>query len=165
LLNMDMPMFLNIWMRDHTPASSGPVNGEIKISGSRENIQMRGVLQSYNGFVDNFHFNSINLNIEGSYPVLQISNSMMSREDGLAFTIDGPFVLGQADNFKKQIQNLTIAPLTGGDERQSEWIVRRIKHEQTGTTEIKYLLRQDEGMSRTRDEQPTMFGVQKSMDF
>ena len=165
LTSVAMPDFVNFWVRNSEYDSSGPVNGEIKISGDLVKPFLKGSLESYNGYVGKLEYDSIYLNIEGIYPEMKIAHSTVSQTNGMSFTFEGPFNLGGHDNFKKQIQALQISPLVSNTASSREWIIKRTKGDNAGATEIKYILRKSDQTSSPGKEDSGMLGVQKTVEF
>jgi len=167
LLNVSMSNFLNFWSANKQYESSGTVSGEIKASGTLDNLMLKGSLESRNGFVQKLNYNAISLNIEGIYPNLEIMNSTISKSDGVSFTLDGPFDLSDRGHFKKQIKALTIAPLVSHSESEGEWTIKRLNLEKSGVTEIKYRLRKGDvlGAGTSASDETDMLGFERTRNF
>ncbi len=166
LLSMEMDEFLGFWIKDKDFNSSGDVVGNIKVTGNLGNMQMRGDLQSLNGFVKRLEFDSIHLNLAGIYPHLEIDDSTITKADGMSFTIAGPIDLDNRSKLKKQIKALNIAPLVVVNDTQKEWTIKRSNEDEFGgKTELKYLLRKREDAISKGDEESDMLGVQRTVEF
>jgi len=162
LNSIDMDDFLNFWMKEKNYLSSGNIEGSIRVSGAMDKLFLKGILQSYNGFIKNLDYDNIYLNVEGYYPHMQIARSTLSKSDGVSFSFDGPFDLSDRKNFKKQIKSLTLSPLVRDSERESEWTIKKLQLKGAATTELKYLLRKD---SITDSENMGMLGLERTVEF
>ena len=165
LASVEMDDFLDIWMDDRDFETQGSVTGEIKVSGGYPQIQLKGALESYDGFVSELKYISIYLHAEGIYPNLKIANSSVSQKDGMRFSLDGSLALNDKTNFKKQIKVLKFEPLVSISENSSEWTIKREKDEGSRTTELKYFLRKDESIDSHLKEESNMVGVKKTLEF
>lgn len=161
LHDVAMEDFLNFWTRNRQYKSFGAVSGEIGVSGTWDRIGLKGSLESHDGYVEELAYNSIHLNAQGVYPQLRIGQSMISKADGLSFTFSGPFDLGDQQNFRKQISALVLAPLVSDSASEREWTIKRLNQPNSGTTEIKYLLRKEDKLN----ESSGMLDVEQTMNF
>jgi len=165
---VDMDDFLNFWIRNKKYDSAGPVSGVIKVTGDVVEPYLKGHLKSYDGYVKNLKFDSINLNIEGPFPHMKISQSSVTEQEGFSFFIDGDMDLSDQKNFKRQIKNLTLSPMISADESQREVVFKRVKIEDNGTMEFKYMLRQGDGSSIDSvdlENELDMLGFEQKMKF
>ena len=89
LKEIPMDEFLSLWMDVADMNSQGAVSGNINISGVLNRLILKGSLASYQGMVKQLKYDSIILNLEGEYPVLQLANSTVTQSDGISFNIDG----------------------------------------------------------------------------
>jgi len=160
--SMGMQQFLSFWMRDNQYDSSGHVSGQIKISGPLSRLHMRGRLLAYDGHIKGLKFDNIQLNAEGIYPDLDVSQTMISRSDGVAFFVAGPIDLSDQENFKKQIKALQVSPLVNETASQTEWTIRRLKSADSTSTELKYFLRKDTDSS---GPEAAMLGLEQTVEF
>ncbi len=167
LLGVDMSDFLNFWGSGKKYESSGNIFGEIKASGSLDHLELKGSLESRDGFVQKLDYNTIVLNIEGVYPFMEIAHSTVSKSDGVSFSLDGPFDLSDKKNFKKQIKALTLSPLVSDSGSELEWIIKRLNPENSGTTEFKYHLKKGNalGIGPSSGDEIDMLGIERSRKF
>lgn len=165
LSDIEMDDFLNFWMKNKGYSSGGGVSGEIKAAGTLERLLLKGSLESYQGFVKDFEFDSIRLNIAGIYPEMQIAQSTISKTTGLSYALDGPFDLSNQKNFKKQITSLSISPLVSDSQSESEWTIKQYRQDDSSTTELKYLLRKGDNMGLSGDEESDMLGLERTVEF
>lgn len=167
LSNIGMKKFLNFWGASKKYDSSGTVSGEIKASGTLKDLALKGNLEGREGFVSKLNFDIISLNIEGTYPHMQIAQSTISKSDGVSFTLDGPINLSDKANFKKQIKALTLAPLVSDTGLVREWTIKRRNLEESGMTEIKYRFRKGDalGIGTSVEDEADMFGFERTRKF
>jgi hypothetical protein len=167
LYDVAMDDFLNFWGTGKKYKSSGAVSGEIRASGTVNDLALQGSLESRNGFVQNLDYDVIFLNIEGIYPHMKIVRSMIAKSDGVSFNFNGPLNLKDKDNFKKQIKALTLAPLVSDSGSEREWTIRRLNPEASETTEFKYRLRKGDalGTGTSVDDEIDMLGIEQTRKF
>ena len=167
LMGVDMKDFLSFWGAGNDDGSSGDVFGEIKASGSLDHLELKGNLESKDGFVQKLDYNAIVLNIEGIYPLMQISRSTISKSDGVSFSLDGRFDLSDKENFKKQIKALTLAPLVSDSGSELEWTIKRLNPEDSGMTEFKYHFKKGNalGTGPSSGDEIDMLGIERTRKF
>ena len=167
LLGVDMKDFLNFWGSGKKYESSGDVFGEIKASGSLDHLVLKGNLESRNGFVQKLDYDAIVLNIEGVYPFMRIAHSTVSKADGVSFSLNGLFDLSDRANFKKQIKELTLAPLVNDSGSEVEWTIKRLNSEGSGMTEFKYHFKKGDalGIGPSAGGEIDMLGVERTRKF
>jgi len=163
--NIDMEDFLDFWIKERAYFSSGDVSGSIKITGNLKKLHLKGDFESHNGFVKNLWFDSIRLRLEGDYPKMMITDSIVSETDGNIISISGPFDLSAKNNFKKQIEELVKAPIITTTGLQKEWTLKRQNQNDSSITEIKYLKRRNSILNNDSSESKDMFGLQKTLKF
>lgn len=167
LAGVGMSDFLNFWGSGKDDESSGVIFGEIKAAGSLEQLILRGNLESKNGFVQELDYAAIVLNIEGTYPLMQIAQSTISQSDGVSFSLEGSFDLSDKENFKKQISALTLAPLVSDSGSELEWTIMRINPKASGMTEFKYQLQKRDvlGTGPSSGGEIDMLGIERTRKF
>lgn len=167
LQGVDMKDFLNFWGSGKEHDSSGDVFGLIKVSGSLDRFALKGNLESRNGFVQKLDYHAIVLNIEGIYPRMRIARSLVSKSDGVSFTLDGPFDLSDKENFKKQIKALTLAPLVSDSGSELEWTIKRLNPEASGMTGLKYHFKKGDalGTGPSAGDGIDMLGIERKKKF
>lgn len=149
---------------ENTP-SEGLVSGAIFVTGDMQRLRLQGELSSYGGRVSDLAYDTIFVNAEGDYPVINLYNSTVTETNGFTFTIDGSLNLEDRENFPKQIMALSKAPLVSQDPSKLEWTFKRIQKEKSsGTTEIKYMRRKDT-LESSRDDESEMLGIERRIGF
>ncbi len=166
LSSISLDQFLNFWVQEKTFESDGLLSGEIKIKGNIESLNLRGNLDSYDGFIKETFFNHIRLNIAGVYPQMQITKSILSKADGLSYMFEGPFDLSKVKVFRKQIEALKISPLVESSGSDSEWTIKRVEEKDASAIELKYF-KQDENRQGSFGNEPQtgMLGIERSLKF
>ena len=155
-----MDKFLDVWVSNRTYDAEGFVSGIVKVSGDADNgVYLKGKLDGSDGRIKTFDFEDIHLDIEGTYPHLQIAQSKALKKDGISFEFEGPINLKDKENFKKQIKQLNFMPVVRSNDLEHEWTIRQAKDDTTGTTSLKYLLRKEP------DDVSGMLGIEKSLEF
>ncbi len=164
LASVEMDDFLNFWVKsDINKQLAGLVSGDIKVMGTADRLYLKGSLESDQGQVGKLQFDSISLNIEGIYPYLNISRSMISETDGLSFNVEGPLALNDHENFAKQIKELNLSPVVNTSQDGSEWTLKETK-EGMQTRAFKHIYHKDNSLP-SEQENPDLIGFEKSMQF
>jgi hypothetical protein len=167
LSGIAMNDFLNFWGAAKEYESSGDVFGVIKASGTLGHLQLKGSLESHDGFVQKLHYDAIVLNAEGIYPHIYVAQSTVSQSDGVSFALNGPINLSDKANFKKQIKALTFAPLVDYSESGSEWTIKRLDPKGSETTEFKYQFKKGDalGVGPSSGNEIDMLGIERTNKF
>jgi len=167
LYDVAMDDFLNFWGSGQPYQTAGTVSGDIKVSGTPDNLVLKGNLESRGGFVQKLDYDVISLNIEGIYPNMKIARSLIAKSDGVSFSFEGPLNLKDKKNFKKQLKALTIAPLVLGSGSEREWTIKRLNPDATETTELKYRMRTGDalGTGTSIDDEIDMLGIEQTRKF
>lgn len=164
LTQVPMDQFLDFWTSTRTYEATGEVSGKIKASGIWDNLLLSGQLRAQEGLIKNLDYETIVLNLEGIYPHLRVVDSLITKTDGVMFTLEGPINLLDKKNFKKQIKSLNFAPLVIDSKGEREWTIRRMSDE-TGVIDLKYMLRKDPASGTLGQEDSTMLGIERTMEF
>ncbi len=163
--SVSLEKFLKFWVPRKKYDAQGEVSGTIKISNNQKKISLQGKLKSFNGHINSFQFDSFYLNARGTYPVLKIEDSTVSKEDGLIFSLAGDFDLKSPKGFKNQIKKLKLSPIINESDTEKSWTIKRLRSEDSSTTEIKYMLRKSGGSGSNSSLDDGMLGVEKTMEF
>ena len=165
LAAMDLNEFLDLWVPHRQYESAGEVSGSIKISGIPERLSLKGKLHSPAGFVKNLSFESMDLNIEGFYPYLYISQSSLTKRNGMTFQFEGPFDLSAREGYKSQLKRLEFSPVVEETSFDREWTLKRSENDDS-RMEIKYLLRKDvPGTVPPSEKDVGMLGIEQTVKF
>lgn len=138
----------------------GIVDADLRLSGSPEQLQIRGILNSFDGLVQGYRYNTARLNILGVYPLINVTDSYVAQNDGFSFEINGVLDLSDMKNFETQIKNFTGKPLVSDEGQGREWTLKRTQSQGEGvTTEFKYMLRKDD------DREDAIIGIERKIEF
>ncbi|MCA9406842.1 MAG: hypothetical protein KC684_09900, partial [Candidatus Omnitrophica bacterium] len=160
---MAMSDFLKFWMPYKEYDADGIVSGSVRAFGSVGNMTLRGSLDTSGGYVERLNFDRIHLNASGIYPNIEIAQSTISQTGGMSFNLEGNLDFSDKVNFKKQLKDLNLSPLTSESDLQSEWTIKRVEDAEV-TTEFKYLIRDDETDASTNKEEGIL-GIERKMEF
>ncbi len=143
----------------------GFVDGRVKIAGPLNRSLLRGKLLSTGGVIEDFPYQKILLNLQGSYPFIYLSDSNVIHGDGLRFDIAGQIDLSDTENFRKQIAALTKEPVIDREGSAMEWTLKSLPNQDnSGATEVKYRLEKDD-FDHTSEKGSAMLGVQRKLEF
>ncbi len=151
-----------IFYRNSDIDMQGDVTGEVQLQGPLDQLQVKGRVVSYQGFVGRYGYNAAQISFSGIYPFVYIDDSQITQEDGLSFNIQGTLDLTDLKNLKKQLERFIGSPLVSRQGENLEWTFKRLHSPQKpGTTEFKYMLKKDDPSG----EAANIFGVQRRMEF
>ena len=160
-----MDDFLNCFYRLRTFESEGLVSGEIKVSGSLNRLAIKTNLIGEDGLVKTLDFEKLYVNGEGTYPYLELAQSVLVKAGGFSLSVKGPLDLTDFKNFGKQIKALTLSPIVSDSGEERQWTIKSYDEEGSRMkTELKYLLR-DKTSDPEGKEKSGMLGIQKTMEF
>ena len=163
--SMALKDFLLFFASQKKYRAQGNVDGEILVSGNTDQLQLKGSLSAYKGYINKLQFSNIFVNLTGQWPRVQLSNSTITKEDGLIFNILGQIDLNDRKNYVKQIKALTLTPLINNDLNKSEWTLKRItSKEHFGITEFKYL-RQKGNEKNFQEDSSEMLRIERKLEF
>ena len=165
LKEIKMDDFLAFWGAQGELDSRGFVSGQILVSGFLNQLGLKGNLAAYNGVVHKFQYDSIILNLEGVYPIVNLSNSSVAQSDGLTFKLEGSFDLTNRKHFPQEVAALRKLPMVSQDNSTMEWTVKKEVSPDSKTTEYKYFIRKENANGTAPKEEPNMLGVERSIKF
>ena len=165
LTAMDLNDFLDFFVPRRDYESAGEVSGTVELSGTMSRLFLKGKLQSHGGFVKDLSFESMDVNVDGVYPHLNIHQSSLTKRNGLTYLFEGPFDLSDRDHYKSQLTQLTFSPLVTETDFDREWTFKRSEDENS-RMEIKYLLRRKNVPGTLPSENDVgMVGIEQGMKF
>ena len=161
----EIPMkdFLSFWINSQDLDAQGSVRGQIQIAGIPNQFFLKGDLETYQGRVNQFPFESIVLNLEGQYPVLHIVKSTVTQADGMSFNLDGQFDLSNQEDFQKEIAALQKSQMVSDHPDQWEWTIKQRKENGKSASEFKYFLKKDH--TSPLKEESDVLGVEQKIKF
>jgi len=165
LKEVSLDSFIDFWMRDKGYEAIGTVTGRVEALGNIKKLFLKGILGSYDGTIKDLEYDSMFLNLQGYYPNLKISESTIAKSNGMIFSVDGDVNIKDREEFKKQVKELKLAPVVKGSDSEIEWTIKKLQHDESGSTELKYLLRKSHGPSIFEEVEEDMFGIERKMEF
>lgn len=161
-LNMTRPVEKHV-------VAEGVASGNIRIIGSWRHPRMVGVVSTYNGFIDDFVFDSINFRFEGEYPVIHITEAILNRPGQVTGNLTGTIDVTNLATFITQFKALKKAPIIQqDDENEVGWVYKRVTAENDlgkSVSEMKYFIRKEDEFHGREDTQGGMLGVERRFDF
>ncbi len=143
---------------------SGAVSGRITLSGFWDRLMIRGRIASFNGAVRDLAYEQIIANFEGLYPNIQITDTMVTEESGLSFSIEGMMDLRNHCNLLGGLTTLKMSPLIDESSLRREWTIKRQQDTKSSATELKYRLQKKE-LDIPAQEDSDMFSIERSIKF
>jgi hypothetical protein len=157
--------FLHFWISDQEYDCEGTVSGEVKLSGDRNRLALKGSLESIGGTIENFSYDSMFILMSGVYPKVAIERSHFSNTDGMSYQFEGPLDLNDSATFREQIKALHFSPMVSTSQEQSAWTLKRIQNAGSGRTELKYLFRDDKSRDSLEKHPVDMLGIERIFEF
>ena len=146
--------------------SSGFVEGEININGELPHVQVSGNFKSEHGVIGKLVYKRIGFDFQGMYPLLNIIDSSIIREDGHIFKISGAWDVSQRGDYQDQFAHLKMEPVIHQDGDNLEWTFKRIESEgNAGSTEIKYEIRNEDDVNTLSEESSDLLGIERKVQF
>lgn len=167
LADLDLYQFLNFLLQQPNFSAEGSVSGDVFIAGDLAKTRLRGHLTSEGGRVNRWTYNDADINLEGYYPVVELSRSTLVREDGLVFGVTGALDLSQRKTYVKQIRALKLLPYVEEGGEKTQWTLKRSADEgRSGKTEFKYFMRKtDPDAGHPEGEDSGVLGVEHKLEW
>jgi hypothetical protein len=156
----DVAVLIQPKVQTKTFPMTGVVTGEIRMRGEILRPQLNGRLAAYNGRFKAMGYETIFLDFEGAYPLVRLTDIVLTTEEGLSFQIKGVVDLGDLANLGTQIRHFERVPTVSSSGPRPEWVFMRQHSERDSRTEMKYFLMQDD-----RGDTSAVVGVQKTIGF
>ena len=141
-------------------AITGVVTGELKMRGVLSRPDISGRLVAYNGRFKALNYESIALDIDGTYPLLGLPDVVVTSAEGLSFRVKGAVDLSDLAHLDRQVRLFQRVPMVSSSGGRPEWVFKRLTSDGANKTEMKYFLMKDD-----RGDASAVVGVQKSMGF
>lgn len=146
---------------------SGEVSGEISLCGVPGKLSLRADIISEKGFIQQLPYDLLALHLQGIYPLVDLTNSTVTKTNGFSFDLGGTVDLSDKANMAAQIKAIKKIPLIKDNVLQSEWVLKRLQAaDGEGKTETSLFLKKDKqqgGFSGQEDS--SLLGVQKKIGF
>ncbi|MDP2939596.1 MAG: hypothetical protein Q8O13_05945 [Candidatus Omnitrophota bacterium] len=144
----------------------GLVKGKLKIEGNLSNLKLRGKLWASNGNIQDIKYSDIFVNLEGAYPKINIIDSGIIDEDGMAYNLEGKLDLRELNNFNSQQHSIKIYP---SEEKGFNWQSWKIRRKQMfgsdDELEFEYKLKPNRPFGLRFKENQEIFGVEHKIKF
>jgi hypothetical protein len=84
----------------------------------------------------------------------------------LIFNISGILDLANLKDLDRQIRAFVNEPMVKRDGQDLEWTLKRLRQENSnGTSELKYLLRKEDGLHPSSDKEGAIFSLERRIKF
>jgi hypothetical protein len=136
------------WLGQEENYAQGEVSGQVHFSGILDYLAIKGKFFS-SGQIGDFRYDSIAANFEGFYPIVKLTDTSVTQEDGASFFLEGNVDLSKDfKKFSEQLAKMKMLPLIRQTDVDREWTIRReTEDSKTGATEFKYRLRKEREVS------------------
>ena len=163
---VDVDGFLSALNPEESETSFGPFVGQIRISGDRDQIGVKGKLDTRDGWIDGIPYEEMLLKFDGTFPFLAVDQSHIVQQDGMISQIAGVVDLSNLKNLDKQIRAFVTEPLVQKEGEDLEWTLKRLRDDRgEGTSEVKTMLRQESDTLPFKQNEGAMFGLERKMKF
>ena len=139
---------------------TGVMKGAFSVSGKWPRPYVQGRLAAYNGRVKTLDYDTISLNFDGQYPLLDIKEALISQSQGLSFRLAGGLDVSDWAGLPAQVRNLKKFPMVTSNDNRREWVFKRIQSGDEARTEMKYFFTRND-----RGDTEAVLGIQKSIGF
>ena len=121
---------------------------------------------SQNGSIENVSYDLLSLHAQGIYPLVDLTNSTVTKTNGFSFDLDGKVDLSNKKDMASQIKAIKKIPLIKDNVLQSEWVLKRMQDSDgEGKTETKFFLKKDKKGGLSGQEDSGLLGVEKKIGF
>ncbi len=164
--NVNLTDAIYFFTLDESIQSSGFVEGKINIDGELPHFRVAGNFKSEYGVIGKLVYKRIAFEFQGRYPLLQIVDSSIIREDSHIFKISGDMDISERGNYQEQFAQLKMEPVIHQDGDNLEWTFKRIESEgDAGSTEIKYQIRKEDNVNTLSEESSDLLGIERKVRF
>ncbi len=139
---------------------SGIVTGELNLSGPMARPGLQGRVAFYNGRLKSYEYDTIEIDFDGTWPLVRIKDSLITQAAGLSFKFRGALDLSDLSNLGTQFRLFQKIPLVTANRGNREWVFKRLQTGKDQKTEMKYYLMKDD-----RGDTSAVVGFQKSLEF
>ena len=160
----DLALLLGVSLQDFEV--EGLVNGKLKIEGPIFSPKIKGQLKASNGSINDFKYQDIFVNFEGSYPLLNIVDSGIVEESGLPYNLEGRLDLSELNNFYAPGHAIRVS--LSGDKNfnwQSWKIRRRPSSDNTSSLEFEYKLKPNSPFGIRFEDNQGILGLEQKIRF
>ena len=164
---VDVAYFLDWLSGERKFTGTGLMTGVIAFAGLPSRLSLKANIESDGGYIEELPYDRMVLHLQGIYPVVDLTNSTVTKTNGFSFDLDGTVDLSDKTNMASQIASIKIVPLVKKDNLQSEWILKRVQNRDGDTSETKYFMKKDKGsgLSGPGEDDYGVFGVERKIGF
>lgn len=139
---------------------TGTVSANLQVSGALRAPRLQGRLNAVNGSFGALFYDSIGLQFVGTYPQLELLESLVMPSERAGVKISGRLDFSDWHNLGAQAARLRRSPVVSEERDRRGWVLQRMQAEDNSVTELKYLLLKDD-----RGDASAFLGIQKSIGF
>lgn len=141
-------------------------DGEISFSGTPGAVFLKGKILSFVPGEDGSTYQQGVYAFFGTYPKIQLKDSLFTREDGISVLLNGELDLSEQAFWQKQIDALVKSPIVHGRDNDLSWTLKHVESSKgRGATELKYLWRKNDANDPSIREDSGMLGVERKIEF
>lgn len=167
LHDLDMIDVLN-WLagRDKEWSGNGAISGDVHVSGTVHKLSLKADLVSQDGFIEDLPYDLLVLNIQGIYPLVDLTGSTVTKTNGFSAGLAGIVDLSDRQNMVSQITAIKRIPLIQDNLVQSEWVLKKVGDtDAEGKTQTTFFLKKSKKNASTGQDDSSLLGVQKKIGF
>ncbi len=139
---------------------SGILKGSLHFSGAWPRPGIKGRVEVYSGRLKGFDYESILLDVDGGYPLLEVKMASVTGPEGLAFRLAGTLDLSDTGSLMEQVRHFRRITVVETSANRRSWTLKSTETDRNSKTEMKYLFLKDD-----RGDAEAVLGVQKSIGF
>jgi len=149
------------------PGAEGETfDGEISFSGRWGAVFLKGKVLSFVPGEDGPAYQQGVYIFSGTYPKIQLKDSLFTREDGISVRLNGELDLSKQAVWQKQIDALAKSPIVQGGDNALSWTLKHVESSKgRGATELKYFWRKNDVNDPSTREDSGMLGVARKIEF
>lgn len=152
--------------QDKQWAGNGEISGDIELSGTVNKLKVKANLVSQKGSIEDFSYDLLLLNLQGIYPLIDLTSSMVTKTDGFSVGLAGYLDLSHKESIATQIKGIKMVPFVNDNDAQSEWVLKRVQDSSgEAKTQTMLFLKNDKQNTLLGQEDSSLLGVQKKIGF
>jgi len=140
------------------------VSGHVHLASLSNKLFLKGGFVSYTGMIGDSKYDSLEINFEGLYPKLRVSDSKIIETDGLSFNLEGEYDLTKKCEPEAALSGLQASPLIDDTALHTEWTIKEKKQSETSSIGLKYLLKKETDKDLSVQDSG-MLGVEHTIKF
>jgi hypothetical protein len=162
---IDIAYFLN-WLSGEKKefTGSGNISGEVDLDGTPARLALRSTITSDGGWIEDLPYDRMVLQLQGIYPLIEVTNSEITKTNGFSFNLDGTVDLSARDDMAAQIASIKTVPLVNENKLQSQWVLKSVRID-GDAAETQYFMKKDKGVSLSGEDEHGVFGVERKIGF